>query len=153
MSENYDNRYFPFTPYHPYDPWFTNLKLYLFGESISENLHRLDVKKAVFLAPKVYALITDDNKLVIKVKGVTQEYLKDISFYDLEKLLIKDSSMEFNQEKWFKNVIKGNITTKELAYTLKATNIKRNAVYSNIDGTLIYTNTKPINYDEIINND
>jgi hypothetical protein len=46
-SDRYDDRYFPFTPIHPYDPWYTNLKLHIFGESQSEYLYRIDIKNKV----------------------------------------------------------------------------------------------------------
>lgn len=111
------------------------------------------IKKAVFLAPKVYALITSDNELIIKAKGVTQNQINNLNFNEIENLLIKDSSLEFNQEKWFKDHLEGNIITKELIYTLKATNNKRNPVYTNINNKEIFINTKPINYDDIIKND
>lgn len=93
----------------------------LVGPNLGQFKLEYVIKKAVFLAPKVYALITSDNKLIIKCKGVTQDNIKDLNFNDIENLLIKDSSMVFNQEKWFKNLIKGEITTKEIIYTLKAT--------------------------------
>ena len=67
--------------------------------------HMID--RAVFLAPKVYGLVTVEGEEVIKVKGVTKEQLSDIHIQDLENLLIKDSSREFNQSKWFKKVIEG----------------------------------------------
>jgi hypothetical protein len=69
--------------------------------------HTID--RAVFLAPKVYGLVTVEGEEVIKVKGVTKEQLSDIHIQDLENLLIKDSTREFNQSKWFKKVIEGEI--------------------------------------------
>jgi hypothetical protein len=54
------------------------------------------------LAPKVYGLVDIEGNEVIKVKGITHEILWELNFKDLEQLLIKDSSREFNQEKWFK---------------------------------------------------
>jgi hypothetical protein len=72
------------------------------------------ITKAVFLAPKVYAFITvpggSEGKEIIKVKGLTNEVISKLNFSDLEALLIQDSSREFNQEKWFKSVINGQIT-------------------------------------------
>ena len=82
---------------------------------------------------------------VIKVKGLTKDALTDLHLKDLEQLLIKDSSKEFTQDKWYKKIIEGQITIAEVAYTLKATSNKRNSVY--IDN--IYSNTKPYKYDEI----
>jgi hypothetical protein len=49
------------------------------------------ITKAVFLAPKVYALITEDGKEIIKVKGLTNDVISKLTFKDLESLLIQDS--------------------------------------------------------------
>lgn len=129
------------------------LPSYMVGSNLGQVKLEHIITKAVFLAPKVYSLITSDKELIIKVKGVSQKYLNDVSFYTLEKLLIKNSSMEFNQEKWLKSIIEGDIKVKNLAYTLKVTNNKRNPIYTNNDGIEIFTNTEPVYYDEIINND
>ena len=107
------------------------------------------VTKAVFLAPKVYGLVDVDGSEIIKVKGVVKEMLADIKVSDLEQLLTEDSSREFTQTKWYKKVIEGEISVSDVAYTLKVTSNKRDSVYINN----IYSNTKPFNYNEIINKD
>ena len=53
----------------------------------------------------------------------------------------------------FKKVISGDILTNEIAYTLKATSIKRNHIYVNVDNLEIFNHTDPVKYDEIIKND
>ena len=58
------------------------------------------IKKAVFLAPKVYALILEDGTEIVKVKGSKVKF----SYLDLEDLLQKDTFMEMRQEKWYKNM-------------------------------------------------
>jgi hypothetical protein len=105
------------------------------------------IKKAVFLAPKVYALITEDGQEIIKVKGLKQDVISKLSFSEIEALLIKDSTRELNQEKWFKSIINGEITTSDMIYTLKSTSNKRLHIYN--EG--VFTNTKPFNYNEIEN--
>lgn len=100
------------------------------------------IKHAVFLAPKVYGFITEDNTEIIKIKGVKPEAMNDIHLSDLENLLIKDSSKEFTQEKWIKKVLEGEISVVDTAYTLKVTSNKRECVY--IDN--IFENTKPFHY-------
>lgn len=64
--------------------------------------------KAVFLAPKVYAYITESGTNIIKIKGLTKEAIKanNIRIYDLENLLIKDSTLEVNQESGNRNDLK-----------------------------------------------
>lgn len=95
----------------------------------------------------MYALITEDGKEIVKVKGITSQALIDqeINFDTIANLLIQDSTREFTQEKWFKSITKGTITISDIAYTLKATSNKRQAVY--MDG--IYENTIPYFYDTL----
>ena len=107
------------------------------------------INKAVFLAPKVYGFICEDGTEVIKVKGLSSETLKNVHINDLEHLLHKDSSLQFNQEKWFKKVFEGEISVNEIAYTLKATSNKRSPIYINQDGVEIFNSTEPYNYEEI----
>jgi len=101
------------------------------------------ITKAVFLAPKVYALITDQGEQIIKAKGLTKDSIKDINISDYEKLLIKDSSRVFNQYKSYKSLYQGNISVLDTIYTLKTTSNKRQNIYIN----RIFDNTKPYNYD------
>jgi len=124
------------------------LPSFLVGDNLGQFKLEHILSKAVFLAPKVYGLITENGTEIIKVKGIINEILKDIHIKDLESLLFMDSSKEFTQSKWIKKVIEGNITVNEVAYTLKVTSNKRNPVYINN----IFSNTKPYNYNEINNN-
>ena len=109
------------------------------------------IDKAVFLAPKVYGFVNLDGHEIIKVKGLTEKATSEINFNGLSELLIKDSSREFTQEKWYKKVIEGEITVADIVYTLKTTSNKRSPVYLNYNGIKVYNNTKPYNYDEIVN--
>jgi hypothetical protein len=70
--------------------------------------------------------------------------LPGIHIQDLEDLLYINTSKELNQEKWFKKIIEGEITVSDVAYTLKVTSNKREAIYINS----IFNNTKPYNYDK-----
>jgi hypothetical protein len=105
------------------------------------------VNRAVFLAPKVYGLVTEYGTEIIKVKGVSKTLLAGIQVLDLEDLIVKDSTKEFTQEKWFKKVLLGEISVTDVAYTLKVTSNKRAPIY--IDN--IFENTKPFYYDELLN--
>jgi hypothetical protein len=104
------------------------------------------INNAVFLAPKVYGFITESGDEVIKVKGIKENVASTLNINDLEDLLVKDSTREFTQEKWYKKLIEGEITISDIAYTLKVTSNKRSPIY--IDN--VFSNTKPFNYDEII---
>ncbi len=98
-------------------------------EQVGSNLGQVKlehvVNRAIFLAPKVYGLITENGEEIIKIKGVNPEAVKSINIGDLEQLLVKDSIKEISQIKWYKKVLEGEITLNEIAYTLK--------VNSNID--------------------
>jgi hypothetical protein len=103
------------------------------------------ISKGVFIAPKVYGLVDINGDETIKVKGLTNVNSK-LNVSDLEYLLIEDSAKVFNQQKWYKSLIKGEITISDVVYNLKVTSNKRRAIY--IDG--VFTNTKPYYYDELI---
>ena len=99
---------------------------------------------AIFLAPKVYAGITEDGKEVIKIKGLSAKSLKsnNISFEVLKSLLHKDQELVFNQVKSFKSLSDASITLINQTYKLVPTENKRQLLYNN-DKILI--GTKPLN--------
>ena len=114
-------------------------------------------EKAIFLAPKVYALkntAAPQQEEIIKIKGLNKEAIKKnkMTLEYLELLLEKDSKLEFEQDKWYKNLDVANILIKNELYTLKATNNKRELIYNNKD-ILIDTYPYIINNDKIINNE
>jgi hypothetical protein len=117
----------------------------LVGSNIGQLKLEHTIDRAVFLAPKVYGLVTVEGEEIIKIKGVSKDIVSKLYFSDLEALLIKDSSREFIQEKWFSKLYDGEINVLDIAYTLKATSNKRNPIY--IDNVL--ENTEPYNYNEI----
>ena len=119
------------------------LPSYMVGAALGQFKLEYVVERAVFLAPKVYGLLTTEGKEIVKVKGLTP----DISIGDLDQLLIQDSQKVFIQEKWYKDLYEGEITPQQVAYTLKITSNKRELVY--IDGIL--GATKPFYYDELVN--
>lgn len=79
------------------------------------------IKKAVFIAPKVYSLLLKDGSEVTKIKGSKVS----LSFSEMKKLLIKDSAISLYQEKWHKNLSQGNINIRQELYTLAVTENKR----------------------------
>jgi hypothetical protein len=136
--------------YSDTDSWVTDAPLpsFLVGSGLGQFKLEHTIERAVFLAPKVYGFITTGGEEVIKVKGLTKTELAGININDLDLLLIKDSTKEFTQDKWYKKIIEGEISVQETAYTLKVTSNKREAVY--VNG--VFDNTKPFNYDEITSN-
>jgi hypothetical protein len=100
--------------------------------------------KALFLAPKVYALEnTTTGEKVIKIKGLSKESIikNNITLDSLEILLNKDYKLIYNQRKWFRSLTKANINILEQSYNLKVTGNKRELIYEK--NKLIGTN--PIN--------
>ena len=96
------------------------------------------ITKAIFLAPKVYCLVTEEGKLIIKAKGIIQSEVNKLTYKDFLNLLIKDASpygyfVEINQEKWHKKLMEGNISIRDTLYTLKATSSKRIPIYKTIN--------------------
>nr|YP_010991015.1 DNA polymerase [Pappia fissilis]WOX61288.1 DNA polymerase [Pappia fissilis] len=99
--------------------------------------------KGIFLAPKVYCLITIDNQFICKVKGLDTKNI-NLTLEDFKYLLYKDSKLEKSHMKWFKSFEAGTITVKEQLYTLKVTSNKRRLIYQDD----IFVDTEPY----IINN-
>jgi len=126
------------------------LPLEMVGNKIGQVKLEHIINEAVFLAPKVYGFVNVDGVEIIKVKGLTKDTISEINFNDLSKLLIKDSSREFTQEKWFKKVIEGEISVTDMVYTLKTTSNKRSPIYFKYDGFEVYSTTRPYKYEEII---
>jgi hypothetical protein len=86
-------------------------------------------KKAIFLAPKLYCLLTESNEFIHKVKGLKHEV--ELTFEDFENLLVKDFSIQKSQTKWTRNLTEGKIHLLNELYTLKVTENKRKLIYKN----------------------
>ena len=105
--------------------------------------------KAIFLAPKVYCLQTDEGKVIHKVKGLSHDI--QLNMKDFNDLLYKESFLQKFQDKWNKNLSSGYISVKNELYTLKVTDNKRKLIYDR-NNKLIGTVPFVINKDkEIIN--
>jgi hypothetical protein len=77
-----------------------------------EQLEKLEnlLEKTLFLAPKVYYLITETGKHIYKVKGLSHKV--ELNYKDFESLLYKQSFLEKIQTKWRKNLSEGNTSPK-----------------------------------------
>jgi hypothetical protein len=83
--------------------------------------------KAIFLAPKVYCLETDDGKVIYKVKGLKHEV--ELTMNDFEQLLYKQSFLRKTQLKFMRNLQSGNIEVLDQMYTIKVTENKIKLIY------------------------
>jgi DNA polymerase type B, organellar and viral len=84
--------------------------------------------KAIFLSPKVYCLLTEDNKLIYKVKGLKHEI--ELTMNDFEQLVYKENLLQKFKTKWFKDLSEGQILVKNQLYTLQVTDNKRKLIYN-----------------------
>ena len=82
--------------------------------------------QAVFLAPKVYGGVVDENEYV-KIKG----FKNSISYASLSDLLTNKNKLSLIQEKWYKNLTLGVLEVKQEIYTLVATENKRVMLFEN----------------------
>jgi hypothetical protein len=110
------------------------------GNELGQVKLEYTVEKAVFLAPKVYGLITTDGEEVVKVKGLSKNKIK---FNDMSALLQKDSNREYTQEKWVKSILEGTVGIQDQVYTLKVTSNKRELIYN--ENNILF-DTRPFNY-------
>nr|QWO71399.1 DNA polymerase [Lyophyllum semitale] len=108
----------------------------LVGKELGKMKLEFLFKKAVFLAPKVYAGIISDDQEKVVVKGLKTSP----SFKDLLSLLKKNTKLTIPQDKWYKNISKGNIQIKEEVYNLRVTANKRELVYDEKNN---FIDTKP----------
>ena len=107
------------------------------------------LEDAIFLAPKVYHLETQDKEVIYKVKGLKHEI--ELSRSDFESLLYKDVHLKKFQDKWIRNLSKGYIEIINELYSLQVTDNKRKLIYDQ-NKKLINSMPYIINSDkEIIN--
>jgi DNA polymerase elongation subunit (family B) len=65
----------------------------ILGKMKLENI----IKKAIFLAPKVYCFLNEDNEFIYKVKGLKHEV--ELTMNDFKSLLKKDALLLKHQNK------------------------------------------------------
>jgi len=104
-------------------------------------------KKAIFLGPKLYALLTENGQFIHKVKGLNHDV--SLEFKDFKNLLIKDTFVNKSQSKWFRNLSESKINILDQLYSIKITNNKRKLIY-NRNNTLIRTENYIINNEKVI---
>lgn len=116
--------------YSDTDSVYTSIKLP--DSLISSKLGAMKLEavaaRAIFLAPKVYALQFEDGSTVFKIKGSNNNF--GLKFTDLEKLLYKEATLSLDQEKWFRSLTQSTINIRKTLYTLKVTANKRELIYT-----------------------
>lgn len=103
---------------------------------------------AVFLAPKVYAILnaripgSDKLLTIIKVKGSKKGH--GLIFKDFVKLLGRNYVYCIKQEKWIRSLSKSTIYVNPTTYYLKLTENKRAIIWQNN----IFVDTKPYKFNK-----
>jgi len=105
--------------------------------------------KAIFISPKCYYLLTDDNQEIFKVKGLNKTGLSTLTLLEFEQLLNRNHQLIKHQEKWFKSISESTISIKDQIYTIQQTSNKRELIY-NSDSILIDTKSYVISEDKKI---
>ena len=82
------------------------------------------------------------------MKGINKNILTDAHFVELQSLLVKGSFKDFSQEKWYKDMLAGTISIKDVAYQLRATHNKRRPLFVN---DVLFNDTAPYRYLDIEN--
>lgn len=77
------------------------------------------------------------SEYISKIKG----FPKDVAFDTMKSLLVKDSTVDLNHVKWFRNVSESQITLRDQLYKLSASGSKRDFIY-NSDNLAIGTKFK-----------
>ena len=118
----------------------------LIGTKLGQLKLENHIKIGYFIAPKVYGLVNENLDNIVKVKGLKS----DISFYELNVILYKNSTITKYQEKWYRRWDEGKIYIRNEIYSLIVTNNKRQLIYdscSKLIGTrpYIYVNGTIIN--------
>jgi hypothetical protein len=115
------------------------LPLKYISDELGDFKHENTFKKALYLAPKVYCGVTEKDIEYLKIKGAetksNEGFIKiksvkqRVLYNDLEKVLIKGNKHSIQQEKWYKNISEGKITTKKQEYKLVLTENKRKLIF------------------------
>lgn len=110
-----------------------------------------EFKKIVYIAPKVYATIIErsekykPNTEYIVIKGYKD---KTVSYEQIAKLVNENENLKLKHEKWYSDLCKGEVRTKEDTYTLMATESKRKLIYEN--NKLVRTTPYKLINDELV---
>jgi hypothetical protein len=99
----------------PLDPLYVGNKL---GQLELEYI----IKQGLFLSKKFYALLTSDNKEIIKSKGIKNENKK--LTYEEFKELFKGNDLEIKETRFFRSFKSLDIVVKEHSMKIKGINNK-----------------------------
>ena len=120
------------------DSIYTDSKLNdnFIGKELGQMKLEYIFKDCVFICPKVYGGITENNEEITKIKG----FKNAIDFNQMKSLLKINENIQLNQDKWYKSLSKGEISVKNSIYSLIATENKRKFILDNNNNII---STKP----------
>jgi hypothetical protein len=93
---------------------------HMVGSDLGQMKLEYVIREGLFLGPKMYALITDTGKTIIKIRG-----LSEVNFGFNEIITLISESMTAKHTLWFRDINKGVINLREQIFTLIASNSKR----------------------------
>lgn len=119
------------------------------GNDIGQLKLEYKINKAIFLGPKAYFLELDNEKKIVKIKGLNRDVVKaavdkDLDFNKFYGLLFKEASVNLYQKKWYKNISNGSIEILLQSYEIKHNSNKRQLIYDK-NNKLIATTPYVIN--------
>ena len=118
----------------------------LIGKELGQLKLEDQTKKAIFLSPKVYGYIDNNYNSIVKTKG----FKSILHFFELTRLLYKNSYLLKYQEKWYKDWNRGSISIVNESYKFIITENKRQLIF---DSHSKLVNTRPfvLKNDRILN--
>ena len=114
------------------------------------------ITKAIFIAPKVYGLVTNENKTILKVKGLSHQSASNISVNELGMLLISKASMTIENLRTSRNMYTGKVGVLNSSYNLMSSSSKRVPIYEEVgnlssgEPVSFLKYTRAYNYDDVI---
>ena len=106
------------------------------GKELGKLSFKGKIKRAYFISPKTYCLVMDDDKVIIKSKGIKNSLLNEDNF----KELLLGKSVNIETSKIYTTLKKINAGIKHMNVTIKPENINRLPIYNNgiIENTIPY---------------
>ena len=113
------------------------------GLNIGQFKKEYDIKEAYFISNKTYCLILNNDKIIIKTKGIINN---SITVEDFKNMYWNNSNVTANKFNTVKNYQKASVIIEKKDVVLNYDSYtKREKIYNNED---IWIDTKPLNYNK-----
>ena len=113
------------------------------GDNIGQFKIEYYIKEAYFISNKTYCLILNNDKIIIKTKGIIKN---SITVEDFKNMYWNNSNVTANKFNTVKNYQKASVIIEKKDVVLNYDSYtKREKIYNNED---IWIDTKPLNYNK-----